>query len=304
MFGIGRRGRAVVLPAVAALVLVLAPRHAFADGNEGTGSAGQGSATEGTLFGLASAAPAQGAVSNEAALQGAAPIDLSKPISLERVWAEDFHPETDRWTERNNRIKLSLYGCGLFPSGNLRWVIDAAIGVRLAWEVPGFIGIRLDNIIDPLSRMRIRLPSFNTDSTRTMKGFVDCTSLSVAIFNPESSYPANLAMWAGLGVDLWWYHYAEIEQVSIGGPPTEHVHYIDQNVGLNFFFDLQYKITDIFHVGIGFREHLVYAPQTEVGEFYHIDGHQASDGHHTRNATKPVDISPVEEINVTFSILF
>ena len=42
-----------------------------------------------------------------------------------------------------------------------------------------------------------------------MQGFVDVTSLSIAIFNPELSSAPGLAMWAGFGVDLWYYNYAD-----------------------------------------------------------------------------------------------
>jgi hypothetical protein len=293
MFGNWRRGRAVLVPAVASLVLLLAPRHAFADSAQDAGTGQQG-----TLFGLADQSVTPTEAESNAIAGG---IGSEKPISLDRVWAEDFHPETDRWTERNNRIKISVYGSGLFFSQNLRIAHDAAYGIRLAWEVPGFIGIRFDTVADPWSRLRVRATgALGQSSLRTIKGVVDCTSVSIAIFNPELSYPANLAMWAGLGLDAWIYHYSENDISFIG----QRYVYQDYNAGLNFFFDLEYKVADIFHVGFFVREHLVYAPQTELGEFYHVNGHTASNNHHGRNASRPWDISPVEEIGVTMSVLF
>jgi hypothetical protein len=291
MFGIRRRGTAVVVPAVATLVLLLAPRPAHAEPS--------GSEKPDTLFGVVGQlAPAQ--AEQRALEEDAAPVEW-RTISMARVFEEDYHPETDRWTERNNRIKISVYGAGLFFAGNLRIACNAAAGLRVAWEVPGFIGVRLETVCDPLSRMRIRTTNISGGSSlRNMKGFVDCTSLSVAIFNPELSYPARIAMWAGLGVDVWFYHYYE-NNISFLGQRFD---YQDFNVGLNFFFDLEFKITDIFHVGAGFREHLVYAPQTEVGEFYHVNGHQASGNHHGRNATRPADVSPVEDVELSISVLF
>jgi hypothetical protein len=295
MFGIWRRGSAVVVPAVAMLVLLLAPRQALAEPGE--------AAKPDTLFGFVgqmAPADAETQTRKDAALESAAPFKWEN-ISLDRVWAEDFHPETDRWTERNNRIKISIYGAGLFFPGNLRIACNAAVGLRIAWEVPGFIGIRLESVCDPLSRMRIRTTNaLGGTSLRNMKGFVDCTSLSIAIFNPELSYPANIAMWAGLGWDVWFYHYYENNISFIG----QRFDYQDFNVGGNFFFDLEFKITDIFHIGAGFREHILYAPQTEVGEFYHVNGHQASDNHHGRNATRPYDVTAVEDVELSISVLF
>jgi hypothetical protein len=303
MFGIWRRGNAVVVPAVAALVLLLGPRPARADDGQ------QSSAN--TLFGFqGEAAPSE---AEEKALNQGLRV-LNWATVLDRVWSDDkdkdFHPETDRWTERNNRIKISLYGGGWFFARNLRIEPDAFLGLRLSWEVPGFIAVRLENATDPIARMRVRLPNFGNDSTRhAQHGFVNCTSLSVAIFNPELSWPANIAMWGGLGLDLWTYHFVDrginsSNQVVRFTTDFQHNFVFNANPGLNFFFDLEYKIIDIFHVGIMYRQHIIYAPETELGEFYKINGSTASHNHHGRNGTRPADLTTVEELSLSVSVLF
>ena len=220
---------------------------------------------------------------------------------LEKVWAEDFHPETDRWTEHNNRIKISLLASVLGFAENLRILSDVGFGLRVSWEVPGFIGIRLDTVAVPWSHMRVMdaSPGSNPGAHHDMQGFVDVTSLSIAIFNPELSAAPNLAMWAGFGADMWNYHYAQ----RFGDLQYQ---YIDYNFGGNLFFNLEYKIADIFHVGFEIKEHIVYAPQTERGEFYKLgnsNGLHTQGTRHSRNAF-PVAISEVIELQLHVSVLF
>ena len=233
---------------------------------------------------------------------------------IEKIWAADFHPETDRWTERNNRIKITFYPSLTFFGGNLRLLNDilgnAGIGGRISWEVPGFIGIRLDNSYLPFTRMIVR--NVGTGDTggnhhRNIDGFVDITSFSIAIFNPELSFAPGLAMWAGFGVD--WFNYHFTERLGFFGQPV-HVQYqyIDYNFGGNFFFNLEYKITDIFHVGFEWKEHIIYCPQTERGEFYKTDFGNGSlhtaGSPHSRNQNIPIALSMAEEFQLHFSVLF
>jgi hypothetical protein len=255
-------------------------------------------------------------------LFGSGPIELKPDVGevgednaevaaaeLEKIWAEDFHPETDRWTERNNRIKISFLTSVLAFAENLRILPDLGFGLRVSWEVPGFIGIRLDSVAVPWSHMRVAdfgQSQTTNDTHHDMQGFVDVTSLSIAIFNPELSAAPNLAMWAGFGADMWNYHYAEL----FGGAPAGHIEYayIDYNFGGNLFFNLEYKLADIFHIGFEIKEHIVYAPQTERGEFYKVNSETGFGLHtfgtpHSRNAL-PVALSEVLELQLHVSVLF
>lgn len=324
MFGIWRRGvapavSALFVPAVATLVLLAAPVRA------GDLDSAVNAPAQPTLFGAGpiELKPAPGELDDSAT--------RSAVEEIEKVWLADFHPETDRWTERNNRIKVTLYGSALFFGQNLRIADDGGVGLRLSWEVPGFIGIRLDSTLVGWSHMRVRTANAldtqgngttataSVDHTRNMQGFVDVTSLSIAIFNPELSFAPNLAMWAGFGVDVWSYHYDELEPTLVPGTTAATManarfYYVDFNVGGNFFFNLEYKIADMFHVGFEIREHIVYAPQTERGEFYKVDAGGApgsnSPGVHTvgaphsRNQGLPFALSAVHEFQLHISILF
>ncbi|MBI3724747.1 hypothetical protein HY251_12450 [bacterium] len=298
MFGIGRRGVAVVVPAVAALVLTLAPRQTFAGELD---DAVRKVDPKTSLFGFEGSPVAAASAQPESSARETA--------ELEKIWLADFHPETDRWTERNNRIKISLIGSGMFFAQNLRITHNCAGGVRISWEVPGFIGVRLEEQMIGWARMEVREGPggiSGNHNKRHMDGIVNYNSLSVAIFNPELSYPANLVMWAGFGVDLWYYNFADrdIRRPGPGGTfDNEQYTFYDWNVGGNAFFDLEYKITDIFHVGIEIREHVLYAPQTERGEFYKINGHTQGKPHN-RNQDFIVALSAVHEVQLTISVLF
>ncbi len=306
MFGNWRRGiaaavSALSMPAVVTLIALSA----------GTARAGEiedqlkAPQKPETLFGIeaTSLTPSAAELEEQPVLQAS---------EQAKLWSADFHPETDRWTERNNRIKISLYGAGLFFGNNLRIHHDAAIGLRVSWEVPGFIGIRFDGVAIPWSHMLVR----NTgkvatgSSWRTMKGFVVCNSLSIAIFNPELSAVPNLAMWAGFGVDWWNYHYNQL--IRTAGGTSRRYQYIDYNFGGNLFFNLEYKINDFFHVGFEIREHIVYAPQTERGQFYKVDNLVQGVGLHTvgrphdRNQDLPgeLPLSAVHEFQLHVAVVF
>jgi len=305
MFGIWRRGLAAAVsslcvPAVALLVLCASPAYAGGEIEEQL----RKPILEPTPL---LAAPATELAPSEGELVG---DPVGEAIDLAKVWAADFHPETDRWTERNNRVKLTLYGCGMFFGQNMRIYNDAGIGLRVSWEVPGFIGIRFDSVLLPFSHMVVRNvgKTSTTDSNRSMRGFVDCSSISIAIFNPELSAAPNLALWAGFGVDVWSYHYDQLIAGATG--TSRRYQYVDFNLGGNMFFNLEYKITDIFHVGVELREHVVYVPQTERGRFYKVDNLVAGIGLHTvgskhsRNQGLPIALSAVEEFQLHVSVVF
>jgi hypothetical protein len=304
MFGFWRRGRrlkgtaavvSVVVPVFVALFLLAAPRTAQADELDDA----LHRSTLPVVQGHAPEAPVVSDGSDPAPKGDADKLTLDPvALALEQLWAADFHPETDRWTERNNRVKVSLLMSAMFFGNNLRVLDDVGIGLRVAWEVPGFISIRLDTTILPFSHIETRtINSSSGDGRRYTPGYLDMTCLTVGIFNPELSAAPNLAMWAGLGLDAVFYHYGGL----IAG---NHYTYVDQNVGGEFFFNLEYKIVDIFHVGLEWREHVLYAPQTEEGRgFVKVNGHTRGI-HHERNQSFPVALSAITEFQLTVSVLF
>jgi hypothetical protein len=296
MLGIRWLARAAVVPALASVLLLTAPQHATAGELDSYLRQSQVDIISGN-------AGSQGGGSE------ASPTDavtkIGDPGKLEN--ATDFYPETDQWTERNNRIKISGYFSGLLFARNLRIEPDLAAGIRLAWEVPGFIGVRLDTVVVPgYSRMQVSPEGGSKSGAspgRHINGTVDCTSISIAIFNPELSMPSPgaLAMWAGLGLDLWFYDYVS-DGISFQSKFQSDFSF-NTNPGMNMFFDAEFKISDNFHIGLGLKDHVLYAPQTERGEFYQIGGHTLGTKHH-RNSTRPLDLSNVVEMSLIFSILF
>lgn len=308
MFGIWRRGIAAAaftlsVPAVATLFLAATPAHA--------------GELEDVARKPAAVAPASLFGGEATQLTPTANEDLAgdpvlQATEMAKVFAADYHPETDRWTERNNRVKLTLYGSALFFGTNLRIQHDGGIGLRISWEVPGFIGIRLDNVYVPFSHIRVRNTgrTSTNSSTRLAEGFLNLTSLSIAIFNPELSAAPNLAMWAGFGVDLWEYHYNSFIHTSAG--QARRYQYVDWNVGGNFFFNLEYKISDLFHIGFEWREHVVYAPQTERGQFYKVDNLVQGIGLHTKGTPHSrnqdflaeIPLSMVHEFQIHVALVF
>jgi hypothetical protein len=304
MLGIGwRLGRAAVVPALASVLLLAAPQHASAGELDDFVRQSQVNIISGQTTKADAPQSTDGATTNAVAKSGGAGSDDSGKLEN----ATDFYPETDQWTERNNRIKISAYFSGLLFGRNLRIEPDFAEGLQLSWEVPGFIGVRLNTVVVPgYSRMQVSPEGGSQNGAspgRHITGTVDCTSLSIAIFNPELSMPSPgaLAMWAGLGLDLWIYHYTEDGLTFISN--FQHNFSFNTNPGMNIFFDAEFKVTDNFHIGLGLKDHIVYAPQTERGEFYQIGGVTQGTKHH-RNATRPLDLSNVFEMSVIFSILF
>lgn len=213
---------------------------------------------------------------------------------------EDFHPETDRWTERTNRIRITPWVGAWFFSDELRIHHDVALGFRIAWEVPGFIGIRLDSGFVPWSCMEVKIASpFNPASSRYMDGMVHSHTLSIAIFNPELSID-GLAFWAGLGGGLWIYDYNENDIIREFGVDGD---FDDINFSGNIFVELDYKILDVLHVGIGARLHIIHAKHTNDGRFYSLNGVEQSAGT-DRNDGIIDDLATVTEFTFNISVLF
>lgn len=237
---------------------------------------------------------------------GNADLDLETDLAEDLVMSdlrlvEEFHPETDRWTERTNRIRISPWVGAWMFSDELRIHHDVALGFRIAWEVPGFIGIRLDSGFVPWSRMEVK--SVNASggvSSRWMDGIVHSHTLSIAIFNPELSID-GLAFWAGFGGGLWIYDYNEND--VLGMDSNVNADFDDINISGNIFVELDYKILDILHVGMGARLHVLYADHTNDGRFYSINGVEQSGGV-DRNDGIVDDLATVTEFTFNISVLF
>jgi len=164
---------------------------------------------------------------------------------------EDFHPETDRWTEHNNRIRLSSWTGAWFFGTDLDIRHDLVTGARVSWEVPGFIGIRWDSGLAPRSRADVDGLVGGARISRRTRGVVHAHTLGLAIFNPELSVP-NLALWAGFGAGVFAYDYDE-PQALRGATQVDDLEGFSFSV--NVFVELDYRIVDVFHVGLGLRQH-------------------------------------------------
>lgn len=233
--------------------------------------------------------------------ESAAAADLDRTTQGDLQPIEDFHPETDRWTERTNRIRISPWVAVWWFSGELDIHNDIAIGGRISWEVPGFIGIRLDHGIVPWARMEVKGVRNGGTSSRWMSGFVHSHTLSLGIFNPELSID-GLAFWAGFGMGLWFYNFDESDVFNEASGVD--ASFDDTNFAFNIFLELDYKITDILHVGIGFREHIIFASHTDDGRFYEFNGVEQSGNNDGRNDGILDDLATVTELTFTVSVLF
>jgi hypothetical protein len=223
--------------------------------------------------------------------------------------AAEFHPETDRWTDRNNRIRISLWMGQWFFSREMRIHNASVVGLRLNWEVPGFIGIRFDSGLAPIARMRTRIPipgdPNSPNSERAVDGYVHSHHLSIGIFNPELSVE-NLSLWAGFGFGLWFYQFDEEEVYRNAANDQIDAEWDDVNFGTNIFVSLDYKIADIFHVGIMYRLHAIHAPQTDDGRFFDVavNGTFLPESTSDRNDGIVDDFAIANEITFHLSILF
>ena len=219
------------------------------------------------------------------------------PLADLRLLTE-FHPEIDRWTERNNRIRMTFYVAAMFFSRELRIQDDIGLGGRLNWEVPGFISIRIDSNVVPWSRMEVKVPSpINPNSSRHMSGMVHSHFLNIGLWNPELS-DDDLVMWAGFGAGVWIYDYSEADII-----PQVDGEFSDYNLAGNAFLELDYKVIDIFHVSFGVRLHGIWADHTDDGRFYKINGADAArDGRNEDDIREEFAI--VSEFSINFSVLW
>ena len=225
---------------------------------------------------------------------GASRLDRVPLADLRQI--EDFHPETDRWTEHNNRIRITWFNGGWFFSNDLDIDHTWVTGLRLSWEVPGFIGIRLDHGIAPLAQLVVRSNTGGGGNSRDdVSGFVHSHTLSLAIFNPELSVD-GLAFWAGFGAGLWIYNFQE------NNNNTGDIDFNDTNISGNIFIELDYKIADIFHIGIGIRQHFLLADQTDDSRYY-VNG-STGVGTDGRNDGIIDDLAGVTELTLNLSVLF
>lgn len=276
------RGRALVLAALAGLLL------------QGTCAAGE---LERRLAQPASAASSLW-VGGEAPERARA-ADPDRVVLGDLRLVEEFHPETDRWTERTNRIRITAWQ-GLWAfSNDLDIRHDYVLGLRLNWEVPGFIAIRLDSGFVPWSRLEVKLATANNGrSSRHMSGVVHSHHLGLGIFNPELSID-GLAFWAGFGMGLWFFNYNENDIVQgVDGDWQETA------FGAHIFVELDYKISDIMHVGLGLRFHALNADWTNDGRFYDLNGASQANALVDRNDGILDDLSVVTELTLNFSVLF
>lgn len=220
---------------------------------------------------------------------------------------EDFHPEVDRWTARHNRIRVTGW-TGLWAfSGELDIDATAVIGFRINWEVPGFIGIRWDSGFVPWAQLEVKDASNDTEKA---SGFVHAHTLSIGIFNPELSI-GGLSFWAGFGLGLWFYNF-EDNDVDFNGADAK-ISFSKSdgffgkedaiNLSGNIFIELDYEVAEIFHIGLGLRQHVLLADHTNLGRFYEVNGTLASQGD-GRNSGPIDDLAGVTEITLNFSFLF
>lgn len=230
--------------------------------------------------------------------------DLVPMADLRQI--ADFHPEVDRWTERHNRIRITLWsGVWLFGGELDIEPVTVPVGLGLRWEVPGFIGIRLDGAV-AYSRLEVKSNGIpftkQPRSTRFLDGVTHNYTLSLGIFNPELSV-AGLAFWAGFGGGIWYWSFDEDDVFGEGTGIDGDYGDDDLNISGHIFVELDYAIADIFHIGLGIRQHFVLAPQTDDGRFYEFNGvEQSFDS--GRNDGILDDIALVTEFTLNISIVF
>lgn len=188
----------------------------------------------------------------------------------------DYHPTVDRWTERNNRIRLRTWVGAWFYSGELDVRHHIATGLDVSWEVPGFIAIHFEAGVSPYARLEVKPGgSANARSSRHADGIVSNAYLSLAIFNPELSNE-NLAFWAGVGAGVWYFDFNE-DSVQNNAVPTD-VEFQELTPAGKLFIEIDYKVSSIIHIGFGFATHILYAEHTDDGRFYDVNGVQGGVG--------------------------
>ena len=235
-------------------------------------------------------------------------FDAEMELALTADGRVDYHPTVDRWTDTNNRIRLTPLMGAWFFSGELDVEHNFVTGARVSWEVPGFIAIHFDTLVSPLARLEVKPGgSANAASSRHVDGNVISGYVSVAIFNPELS-SENLAWWAGLGVGGWYMLFEE-DNVQNSGIQTE-VEFEEILPAGKVFIELDYKISDNFHIGLGIAAHVLYSTHTDDGRFYDVNdvkGGVAAGGALTqdgRNDGFVGHLSLVTELTLNLSLVF
>lgn len=234
--------------------------------------------------------------------------DLFADVDDELELLVDYHPTVDRWTETNNRIRVTLYTGAWFYSGELDIKQNIMFGARVSWEVPGFIAIHFDLAHSPYSRLEVK-PGADPSgrSSRHAWGSVTTGYVSVAIFNPELS-SEKLAFWAGVGLGFYYQDFRE-RSVQNNVFPTK-VESQELTPSSKVFIELDYKISDTLHVGGGIATHFVYADFTDDGRHYDVNGVQggvASGGRLTqsdRNRGILGDFAVITELTLNISVVF
>lgn len=286
---------------VLGLCLLATPAHANTDND---------SMTLQSIFNLQRSA-------TEARLNGGPSVQQKRESrDLERLFDEnsdlrllkDYHPTVDRWTERNNRIRLSPYVGVWMYSGELDVRHHVSYGLRLSWEAPGFIAIHFEGATSALSRLEVKPGgSANARSSRHATGLVSNFYLSVAIFNPELSNE-DLAFWAGVGGGFWYFMFDE-DSVQNGAIPTD-VEFEDYVPSAKVFFEIDYRISQTLHIGFTFATHVLYAKFTDDGRFYDVNGISGGVGaggaltQEGRNNSFFGHLALVTEGNLSISLVF
>jgi len=248
--------------------------------------------------GVMTATQAQGAaLEAPPTVRDAVPLADLRPIT-------DFHPETNRWTDRNNRIKLTGWLGAWAFSGELDIDATFAFGVRLSWEVPGFIAIRWDSGFAPAASLEVRSQT-TANGREDIGGTVQAHTLSIGIFNPELS-TGRLAFWAGFGLGAWVYNFSErVNGVRYSFDEVDGIMGDEDALNLagNVFIELDIEVMPTFHIALGLRQHFLLADHTTLGNFAQVNGGSASldDG---RNSGPTDDLAGVTEFTVSLSIVF
>lgn len=218
---------------------------------------------------------------------------------------EDFHPETDRWTDRHNRIKMTGWlGMWAF-SGELDIAPTFTMGLRLSWEVPGFIAIRWDSGLAPFPQLEVRNANPTGGYRRDIDGFVHAHTLSIAIFNPELS-TGGLAFWAGFGLGVWIYDFNEsVSGVNYSFDTVDGIMGKEDALNLsgNVFIELDYEVMEVFHLGSGLRQHFLLADHTTNDSFVEVNGSSTSNDN-GRNSGPLDDLAGVTEMTLNLTIVF
>lgn len=220
----------------------------------------------------------------------------------------DYHPTVDRWTDRDNRIRVKMPISWLLYSGELDVKPNVGIGLSISWEAPGFIAIFFEGMISPFSRLEVKPgASLNPRSSRHAEGFTANAYLSIAIFNPELSNE-DLALWAGVGAGAWYFNFNDDSTQNSIAPSD--VEFQDTVPAAKVFFEIDYRVTPNIHVGFGTALHVLYARFTDDGRFYKVNGISGGVGlggaltQENRNEGFLGHLALVTDIHLNLSVVF